>query len=252
MPVILCHADSYDLGLGSNHGDVLHWFNKYKKTMDNVREDVAKLMGKITVTNKKEEAPKELYRVRKDWENEKSQIGAYSDLNNAKKECDKAGKGYEVYNSQGVAIYPKAAIEEVKVDFKVGDEVRLTANATYVGDKDIPKWVFEKKLYVREIDSKTGNVVISTLASGAVTGVVNMKFLTKYDGKSVVTENFKPYLIKVATSTLNVRSGPSTSYKITTQIRKNQVYTIIGEDDGWGKLKSGAGWIKLEYTRKLG
>lgn len=251
-PVILCHADSYNLGLGSNHGDVYHWFDKYGKTMEDVREDVAKLMGKITNTNKIEEIPKELYKVRKDWENEKSQIGAYTNLQNAKDACDKAGEGYEVYDSEGTSIYPEVIKEEIEIEFKVGDEVRLTSNATYTNGKSIPKWVFEKKLYIREIDSKTNNVVISTVALGAITGVVNVKFLTKYDGKSAVTENFEPYLIKVATSTLNVRSGPSTSYKITTQIRKNQVYTIIGEDDGWGKLKSGAGWIKLEYTRKLG
>lgn len=45
VPVILCHADSYKLGLGSNHGDVLHWFKKHGKNMDNVRKDVAALMN---------------------------------------------------------------------------------------------------------------------------------------------------------------------------------------------------------------
>lgn len=44
VPVILCHYDSYKLGLGSNHGDVYKWFKKYGKTMDDVRKDVAKLM----------------------------------------------------------------------------------------------------------------------------------------------------------------------------------------------------------------
>lgn len=44
VPVILCHADSYKLGLGSNHGDIYHWFKKYGKTMDDVRKDVASLM----------------------------------------------------------------------------------------------------------------------------------------------------------------------------------------------------------------
>lgn len=44
VPTILCHADSYWLGLGSNHGDVLHWFNKYGKTMEHVRQDVFKLL----------------------------------------------------------------------------------------------------------------------------------------------------------------------------------------------------------------
>ena len=40
VPTILCHADAYKLGLGSNHGDVLQWFNKYGKTMADVRKDV--------------------------------------------------------------------------------------------------------------------------------------------------------------------------------------------------------------------
>lgn len=45
VPVILCHYDSYKCGLGSGHIDVYHWFDKYGKTMNNVREDVARLMG---------------------------------------------------------------------------------------------------------------------------------------------------------------------------------------------------------------
>jgi N-acetyl-anhydromuramyl-L-alanine amidase AmpD len=45
VPTILCHYDSYKLGLGSNHGDVDHWFKKYGKTMETVREDVAKLLA---------------------------------------------------------------------------------------------------------------------------------------------------------------------------------------------------------------
>ena len=48
VPVILCHADSYNLGLGSNHGDILHWFNKYGKTMNDVRNDVAALLENAT------------------------------------------------------------------------------------------------------------------------------------------------------------------------------------------------------------
>lgn len=44
VPTILCHADSCRLGLGSNHGDVYSWFNKYGYTMDNVRNDVENLL----------------------------------------------------------------------------------------------------------------------------------------------------------------------------------------------------------------
>lgn len=45
VPTILCHKDSCTLGLGSNHADVLHWFPKFGKTMDDVRNDVANLMN---------------------------------------------------------------------------------------------------------------------------------------------------------------------------------------------------------------
>jgi hypothetical protein len=49
VPVILCHADSYKLGFGSNHGDVLHWFKLYGKTMDDVRNDVWALMNSTNI-----------------------------------------------------------------------------------------------------------------------------------------------------------------------------------------------------------
>ena len=45
VPVILCHQDSYRLGFGSNHGDVLHWFPKFGKSMETVRNDVAAIMN---------------------------------------------------------------------------------------------------------------------------------------------------------------------------------------------------------------
>jgi hypothetical protein len=45
VPTILCHADSYALGLGSAHADVLHWFPKFGKNMNTVRADVAALMS---------------------------------------------------------------------------------------------------------------------------------------------------------------------------------------------------------------
>lgn len=50
VPTILCHADSYKLGLGGNHGDIYSWFKKFGYDMTNVRKDVAALMGKTTQT----------------------------------------------------------------------------------------------------------------------------------------------------------------------------------------------------------
>lgn len=44
VPVITCHADANFLGLGSNHGDINHWFPKYGKNMNDVRNDIEKLL----------------------------------------------------------------------------------------------------------------------------------------------------------------------------------------------------------------
>ena len=51
--------------------------------------------------------PAEVYRVRKTWADASSQKGAYSNLDNAKKECDKY-EGYHVFNSKGVSVYYNA------------------------------------------------------------------------------------------------------------------------------------------------
>ena len=63
-----------------------------------------------------------------------------------------------------------------------------------------------------------------------------------------ITTPTTAYLVRINTDVLNVRSGPGTQYPITTQVRRGSVYTIVAESSGWGKLKSGAGWIKLSYT----
>lgn len=60
-----------------------------------------------------------------------------------------------------------------------------------------------------------------------------------------------PYLVRVTASALNVRIGAGLQYKVKTEIKKNEVYTIVAEKNGWGKLKSGAGWIRLKYTERL-
>lgn len=64
-----------------------------------------------------------------------------------------------------------------------------------------------------------------------------------------------PYRVRITANVLNVRKGPGTKNSIVTSVRKNQVYTITDEEDGWGLLKSYTknrnGWIYLKYTTKL-
>lgn len=59
------------------------------------------------------------------------------------------------------------------------------------------------------------------------------------------------YTVKIkGTKELNIRSGPSVKYEISGVIKDQKLYTIVEEKNGWGKLKSGAGWISLAYTTK--
>ncbi|MBO5004877.1 MAG: N-acetylmuramoyl-L-alanine amidase [Clostridia bacterium] len=64
------------------------------------------------------------------------------------------------------------------------------------------------------------------------------------------------YLVKVTADVLNIRADAGTNYAVVGQIKDHGVYTIVAEKEGtgaskWGKLKSGAGWISLDYVEKI-
>lgn len=69
-----------------------------------------------------------------------------------------------------------------------------------------------------------------------------------------VTPTFSPYKVRVSIKDLNIRKGPGTNYA-SNGFCPVGVYTIVEEADGkgatkWGKLKSGIGWISLDYAKK--
>ena len=80
-----------------------------------------------------------------------------------------------------------------------------------------------------------------------------------FDDKGVVVygkTEFNPYLVRVSVADLNIRKGPGTNYAKTGNFTGIGVFTIIAEENGqgasrWGKLKSGAGWISLDYAKRI-
>lgn len=66
-----------------------------------------------------------------------------------------------------------------------------------------------------------------------------------------------PFLVKVSIPDLNIRKGPGTNYSKTGKYTGKGVFTITevksgkGSDAGWGKLKSGAGWIALDHCAQV-
>lgn len=78
----------------------------------------------------------------------------------------------------------------------------------------------------------------------------NSEYVTIKGSVSAPAKSDSSFKVKVTTSALNVRKGVGTSYGITTVVHKNEVYTIVETQGNWGKLKSGAGWICLDYTER--
>lgn len=173
--VIISHREGHARGIASNHRDPEHLWNGLGMgyTMNTFRKDVKEKMQGGTV---KPDETKEMYRVRKSWEDAVSQKGAFHELENAKK-CADANKGYAVFNTSGKQVYPKT--------------------------------------------------------------------------------DFSPYLVEVTATDLNIRKGPGTNYGKTGKFTGKGVFTITeeragtGSNRGWGKLKSGVGWISLDYVKRL-
>lgn len=65
------------------------------------------------------------------------------------------------------------------------------------------------------------------------------------------------FIVRVTISDLNIRKGPGTNYAKTGKYTGKGSFTItevksgIGSKKGWGRLKSGAGWVSLDYAVKV-
>ena len=76
-----------------------------------------------------------------------------------------------------------------------------------------------------------------------------------YTSKATNTTN--SFKVQISISDLNIRKGPGTNYATTGKFTGKGVFTIVetkqgtGSTKGWGKLKSGAGWIALDYATKI-
>lgn len=74
-------------------------------------------------------------------------------------------------------------------------------------------------------------------------------------GYDTVIDKIEPYCVRVDITDLNIRKGPGTTFAKNGVTGKG-VFTIIEESPGkgaskWGKLKSGAGWISLDYAKRI-
>lgn len=101
------------------------------------------------------------------------------------------------------------------------------------------------------IDNKKDIAIIDTKAEQKKMGEAIAKGILKTLGVEEKENTAEEFKVKVTANALNVRSGPGTNYEINTVIRDKGIYTITETSGSWGKLKSGTGWISLNYCRRL-
>ena len=106
-------------------------------------------------------------------------------------------------------------------------------------------------------DLNTGTAATVASASGTTSKPVSNPppIPATLSASTTLSTGFTPYLVKVTAKTLNIRQGPGISFPVTGQITSQGTFTIVDEALGsgstkWGKLKSGAGWISLDFTEK--
>lgn len=161
----------------------------------------------------------------------------------------------KIGSTTGSTTGGSSASQDKSVD--VGDIVKISSNATYYNGKAVPAWVRAKEWIVKEVSGDRVVIDKSVDGKNAICSPINTKYLTVVsDSGGTATSSFKPYLVKVTTSNLNIRKGAGTNYGVTGSITDKGTYTIVAESNGtgatkWGKLKSGAGWISLDYCKKV-
>lgn len=89
-----------------------------------------------------------------------------------------------------------------------------------------------------------------------------MTYYNKYAGSAASGSGEQqapalPYKVRIDIDDLNVRTGAGTGYAKTGECTGRGVFTITeikegaGSTSGWGKLKSGEGWVALDYCTRL-
>ena len=131
--------------------------------------------------------------------------------------------------------------------FKVGDQVRVKASATtYATGQAIASFV---KYSTYEVTKVNGNkLLLSKIVSWV--NDVDVEKVSEDTQTSVATT--QSFLVEIICDELNIRQKADFNSKVVGTVKRGEVYTIIKEENGLGKLKSGIGYISLntKYVKR--
>lgn len=171
------------------------------------------------------------------------------------------GDGFEVY--YGIAGVGKPLAANIEAEVKAigqnsrGLKTKLNSkgNADYYGFIRLiscPSIIVEGVFVDNANDVKIADTIEEQKAFGVAyaKGILKTLGITAKDPVKNPVKVDNSYLVKVTANVLNIREGAGTNYKVVGQIKDKGTYTIVETKNNWGKLKSGAGWICLDYTNK--
>ena len=163
----------------------------------------------------------------------------------------------------GSWMYARMGDLAAKVTAKLGGGTASNPSGT---ETEYPEKLTEGYYRVRKAwsDSKSQKGAYKILSNAKKCADANPGYsVFDNNGVNIYTPNTStkaapdvPFTVKVSISDLNIRKGPGTDYAKTGKFTGKGVFTIVevqsgqGASAGWGRLKSGAGWISLDYAVK--
>lgn len=160
------------------------------------------------------------------------------------------GRGAEIYttNTSGAREAAKNLIDTYcnRTGFK--NRGHKHAEFYVIRNTVAPAMLLEMCFVDTEEDFKRWNSLSEELIANVIVEGITGQVAQEKSVEEV--GNDEAYTIKITADVLNVREGAGTGFIVNTTVRKGEVYTIVEESNGWGKLKSGAGWISLSYTSR--
>ena len=169
------------------------------------------------------------------------------------------GDGFEVYHTinggKGKALAKNIETEVKKIGQNSrGLKTKKGSNGDYFGMIRLTKApaVICEGVFV---DNATDVEIADTTAEQKAFGYAYARGILKTlgitdNGMEDTEQHSGSYLVKVTAKDLYIRKGPGTNYENKGFIKPG-VYTIVETQGNWGKLKSGAGWICLDYAKKI-
>lgn len=186
--LISSHDEGRRAGLSTAHVDPTHLWPKVGLNMDTFRQAVVNAM-KGSYDGASSIEPTKWYRVRKSWADEKSQLGAYEVLENAKNNCPYL---YSVFDWDGNIVYtnrtkPKGTIASEFAGMSEGKAAEKIIEMIHNCDKSGILYSVSAAQMILESGYVTTNLAkIANNCFGMKTSLSGNTWTSVWDGKSCV------------------------------------------------------------------